>query len=29
MPGLGRHQEVGIDIAAVEQMGAGQQITGG
>jgi hypothetical protein len=27
--GLGRHQEVGIDIAAVEHMGAGQQITGG
>lgn len=27
--GLGRHQEVGIDIAAVEHMGAGQQITCG
>jgi hypothetical protein len=29
MLGLGRHQEVGIDIAAVEQVGAGQQITCG
>ena len=27
--GPGRHREVGIDIAAVEQMGAGQQITYG
>jgi hypothetical protein len=29
MLGLGRDQEVGIDIAAVEQVRAGQQITGG
>jgi hypothetical protein len=29
MLGLGRDQEVGIHVAAVEQMGARQQITGG
>jgi hypothetical protein len=29
MLGLGRHQEVGIDIATVEQVSAGQQITCG
>jgi hypothetical protein len=29
MLGLGRHQEAGIGIATVEQVRAGQQITGG
>ena len=29
MLSLGRHQEVGLDIAAVEHMGARQQLPGG